>query len=274
MGGERIAVSTVRVHLKTKSWQLEAVLPVPDAPAPVGVWLPFLQALADQSATRAQAGVERAGLKVSCAKGCGACCRQLVAISLVEARALADLVEAMPEPRRGEIRARFQAAMTRARESGVLERDYDDSALDAEYPLAESGVERLANAWFRLGVACPFLEEESCSIHAVRPLVCRQYLVTSPSEVCARLFVEPVDRVEISDRLPPRLAVALTKLSGVSTVTIPLAMSLEIPPDIDAAVTQPLDPLDSLKAILAEIGDWRLEPVQEPERNPESRSGA
>jgi hypothetical protein len=51
-------------------------------------------------------------------------------------------------------------------------------------------------------------------------------------------------------------------------------MSLEIPPDIDAAVTQPLDPLDSLKAILAEIGDWRLEPVQEPERNPESRSGA
>jgi Fe-S-cluster containining protein len=32
---------------------------------------------------------------------------------------------------------------------------------------------------------CPFLEDESCSIHPDRPLVCREYLVTSPAELCA-----------------------------------------------------------------------------------------
>lgn len=37
----------------------------------------------------------------------------------------------------------------------------------------------------RLGVACPFLEKESCSIHRDRPLVCREYLVTSPPAACA-----------------------------------------------------------------------------------------
>jgi hypothetical protein len=36
-------------------------------------------------------------------------------------------------------------------------------------------------------VACPFLEDEACSIHADRPLSCREYLVTSPPELCAAL---------------------------------------------------------------------------------------
>ena len=37
------------------------------------------------------------GETISCKKGCGACCRQLVPISQVEARRIRDLVEAMPE---------------------------------------------------------------------------------------------------------------------------------------------------------------------------------
>jgi hypothetical protein len=33
--------------------------------------------------------------------------------------------------------------------------------------------------YFLQGVACPFLEAESCGIHPDRPLACREYLVTS-----------------------------------------------------------------------------------------------
>jgi Fe-S-cluster containining protein len=40
-------------------------------------------------------------------------------------------------------------------------------------------------AYFALGIACPFLEDESCSIYEDRPLICREYLVVSPPERCA-----------------------------------------------------------------------------------------
>jgi hypothetical protein len=44
-------------------------------------------------------------------------------------------------------------------------------------------------------VPCPFLEDESCSIHPIRPLICREYLVTSPPQFCenpSTLQVDPV----------------------------------------------------------------------------------
>ena len=44
---------------------------------------------------------------------------------------------------------------------------------------------------------CPFLEEESCSIHPDRPLVCREYLVTSPAELCAGPTQEGVTPVAV-----------------------------------------------------------------------------
>jgi Fe-S-cluster containining protein len=42
--------------------------------------------------------------------------------------------------------------------------------------------------YFAQGIPCPFLEEGSCSIYADRPLVCREYLVTSPAANCAQLI--------------------------------------------------------------------------------------
>jgi hypothetical protein len=40
--------------------------------------------------------------------------------------------------------------------------------------------------YFALGIACPFLEDELCSIYDERPLICREYVVVSPAEHCAR----------------------------------------------------------------------------------------
>ncbi len=52
-------------------------------------------------------------------------------------------------------------------------------------------------SYFDQGIPCPFLEEESCSIYGERPLVCREYLVTSPAEHCARPRAETVKRVKM-----------------------------------------------------------------------------
>jgi Fe-S-cluster containining protein len=139
--------------------------------------------------------VEAEGRAISCQKGCGACCRQLVPVSETEARLLTQLVEAMPEPRRSEVRSRFAQAVRRLDEADLLRRLRDPA------PIPPSELRSIGLEYFALGVPCPFLEDEACSIHPDRPLACREYLVTSPAEECARPTADTVRRVPLPARV-------------------------------------------------------------------------
>jgi Fe-S-cluster containining protein len=249
----------IRIALQTPDWSVESSLPVPAEPAPIEVWLPFLHSLADEAAGLAGQAAGRAGKRVSCRKGCAACCRQLIAISLVEAHALARLVAETPEPRQSEIRARFAQAAQRLAEISVGGRDASADPGREEVPLIETDQQRLSAAWFALRIACPFLDDEACSIHPSRPLVCREYLVTSPPEACSRLFEVPVERIETSVNLAPSLARATARIAGVPVMTIPLVMALQWADKIDAALSGERDALAMLEILLGEIGDWRIE---------------
>ena len=101
------------------------------------------------------------------------------------------LIETMPAPRREELTRRFVAASDALTQAGLRNRLLD--------PGQRTGLSDrdLSTAYFALGIACPFLEEESCSIHADRPLVCREYLVTSPAELCAGSAQEGVTPVPV-----------------------------------------------------------------------------
>ena len=72
-----------------------------------------------------------------------------------------------------------------------------------------------------LGIPCPFLEDESCSIHPARPLVCREYLVTSPAELCAGPAQEGVTPVPV-----PKLSMAARRLQEDGEDWFPLATLL------------------------------------------------
>jgi len=74
-------------------------------------------------------------------------------------------------------------------------------------------------AYFALRVPCPFLEEESCSIHPDRPLVCREYLVTSPAELCAGPTQEGVTPVPV-----PKFSLGARRLQDEGDAWFPLAM--------------------------------------------------
>ena len=253
----------LRVHLRTPGWSVQSNLSVADEFAPIDAWTPLLQGLASYGAQAADVAAQAEGKRVSCAKGCAACCRQLVVISLVEARALAQLVADTPQPRQNQIRARFAAAFARLSENGLLGPGAAEVQDDAQAPLAQTDHHRLAAAWFRLGVACPFLEDEACSIHESRPLVCREYQVTSPPITCSKLYQEPVARIEMPVRIGQALAHATAKICGVSVAMVPLVTALQIPPAVDAALAEPRDPIAVLEAILAEIGDWRVDRVSD-----------
>src|SRR6185295_18155103 len=130
------------------------------------------------------------GRSVSCGAACGACCRQIVPLSAVEARHVAAVVAAMPEARQEEVRARFAAVQRAVREAGVLagvRRDTPDKAVTARY--------------FALGMACPFLVDESCSIYEDRPLICREFVVSSPAENCKNADAHGVRSLHLSAQI-------------------------------------------------------------------------
>jgi Fe-S-cluster containining protein len=208
---------TASVDFNIGRQRIRADIRMPNGPIRTRQMLPLLQALTDLVVAQGIEEVESKGQKVSCQKGCGACCRQLVPIAPVEARQLRDLVEALPEPRRSDVRARVADARRRLQEAGMLERLQHLDQGDA----AER--EALALSYFRLQIACPFLEEESCSIHADRPLICREYLVTSPARNCAELKEDNVRGVPLAGKVSEAVARLDEKANREGRVLLVLA---------------------------------------------------
>jgi Fe-S-cluster containining protein len=202
---------SVNVSMGLPGVRVEMALSVPAAPVRLSEMLPVLQGLTEQFVQMGVQSVQENGKTISCRKGCGACCRQLVPVSEMEARRLRDLVESLPEPRRAQVRARFAAARRRLEEAGMFER------LQHPETLRENERTILGLDYFRLGIACPFLEEESCSIYPDRPLSCREYLVTSPAENCKNPSRETIEMVPI----PAKVSQAVYRFDHEAGVSVP-----------------------------------------------------
>jgi Fe-S-cluster containining protein len=254
MQGSAPATETANIHLQVLGE--EHVFPVEFAlgQQPVGALLPVARKLSYELTTITLNDACQGGKTVSCKAGCGACCRQLVAISLAEARSLADVVAAMPPERQAVIRGRFAAATQRLEEVGLLDvaEPKGNRALlanQAEYPL----VTAVARRYFRQQIACPFLEEESCSIHPERPLVCRGYHVTSPAADCARLYEVPIDSVVPPINFSGVMTEVTHKVAGAPLATIPLILSLEWSEAHPEVADRTADGLELLQTLMAEI---------------------
>jgi Fe-S-cluster containining protein len=166
-------------HLVVSGREMRLRMSMPSGMLQPPAMLPLFQSMADSFVELAMQDAKKEGVKVPCKKGCGVCCRQLVPIAEVEARQIRNLVNDMPEPRRSEIRARFEAARLRLQRAGLFEKLLSPDRLKPEERIP-FGLD-----YFHHGIACPFLEDESCSIYSDRPLPCREYLVVSPARNCA-----------------------------------------------------------------------------------------
>lgn len=194
------AHSTATLRLTVGDLRVVHPITVPQAPVPATEVVPALQGLVNAVVAAAEAGKS-----ISCRKGCGACCRQLVPVSRTEGERLLALIETMPAERRETLHARFAAAEAALDGAGLATR-------------GQKSDRELSLAYFALAIPCPFLEEESCSIHPERPLVCREYLVTSPAELCAGPAQEGVTPVAV-----PKVSMAARGLQDESEDWFPLA---------------------------------------------------
>ena len=120
------------------------------------------------------------GRQISCGKGCASCCSYLVSLSSAEAFRIEDEIFAMPFQQR----QLFMRSMINGAKY-ILDHTMPEK-LPGDEPSQTSGngIDDIS-AWYgSLNLTCPFLANKSCSIYDIRPLVCREHLVTTNASAC------------------------------------------------------------------------------------------
>lgn len=150
-------------------------LPVPASVTSADELLPVARRVIDADVDRIDAESP-----ISCRAGCSACCHQAVPVHPAEVRAIHDHLDEMPDERRRVVRDRIDAAASRLVAAGLTAH-----SLDGTDPERRSEV---AHHYFSLSVPCPLLDPDgTCGVRPVRPLACREYVVTSDPVHCGEL---------------------------------------------------------------------------------------
>jgi Fe-S-cluster containining protein len=219
MENQEWTTGTVRLSLYGEPIEME--MTVPAKPVKPTRMLPIFQAVSSSFIELGKSAVESQGEKISCQAGCGACCRQLVPLAEIEAYQIAELVENMPEPHRTEVKRRFAEAVEHFRENKWFERMKHFPELSPKERMP------LVMEYFHEGIPCPFLENESCSIYPDRPLICREYLVTSPAKYCSRPTAETVQRLNLLLK-PSTSVLEISQTKNLGTAfCVPMISALE-----------------------------------------------
>lgn len=216
---------TASFTLKLEGRLLDFAVAVPSRPITLRELLPSLFEFNRQLLDHAIDRETKAGRRISCRAGCGACCRQLVPIGAIEAAIVRDWVDGRPPDEAERIRARFGEAVARLKAAGLHGRLEDRASLRTAEQTRALGLD-----YFRAGVACPFLVDESCGIYAVRPMKCREYLVTSPAANCADPTPDGVRMVGLPGSFLRVLLELEQWLTGRDPEWLPLSLLFEVEP--------------------------------------------
>ena len=180
--------------------------------------VPLALQLTDLLEGRAVQQAAKEGRAVSCRAGCGACCRQMVPLSPPEAFYLMDMIDSFPAENKKTVLDRFEPIVTELERHNLIEpllfNEYSDDVAMAA-----------AKVYFSLQQPCPFLVDESCSIHAYRPVACREFNVTSPAAWCADPFQNEVEKIHMPLPLSAPLARLTGRLAGSEVRLIPLTLA-------------------------------------------------
>ncbi|AKM82430.1 TPA: YkgJ family cysteine cluster protein [Candidatus Berkelbacteria bacterium] len=115
--------------------------------------------------------IKRGDIHLACSEGCTHCCHQLVAASDVEWQLIEKYIAEMPVEDRSILLKKMKDGYTRWQ-------DYLSSLPDSRRQSSRQNTELMLEDWYGT-YPCPFLNESSCGIYSVRPLLCRAFTSTS-----------------------------------------------------------------------------------------------
>lgn len=219
------AIERLNISVKTPAGELTTAVEIPTGFVPVEAIVPLLRRLGEQAQALEERRVAKAGKKISCAKGCAACCRMLVPVSAPEAFALRSFVAGLPEERRQALLAKVAESQAALEKAGLLSRL--QQIAEADQQLQDDDMETINRHYYGLRLPCPFLEDETCSIYEHRPAACRELQVTSPAEYCNDMVANPVRALPVPVRVGTALSLLWRELSGGPARLIPLPIAVD-----------------------------------------------
>lgn len=244
------------IRLDLPEGNIEAEIVVPDGNTRLVVLTFKMLGISSTVADMATLAAAKYGREVSCKKGCGACCCQLVPLSPPEAAMIFEFVSTMPELMKNQVTEAFTAAISHLRKTKLLKKL--ESLQDPS--LSKQAYNAIAKEYFKARIDCPFLVNDCCSIHEVRPSMCREYLVTSPADNCKYPEAGGISRLPVSIRLSEALARVWATISGEHVQVVPLVLALKWTAEneqVRSAAGDSLQLLDSLLGHLSEIVNIR-----------------
>lgn len=165
-----------------------ALLEVPAVVDSADDLLPIAQRLIDQETARFEADPH---IDVACGPNCNACCAHAVVVAAAEHRAIARAVSELPPAARRQIDDRARHILDRVR-TEMASDPTSIAGFDADF----------SRRYYALAEPCPLLIDGSCSVRAVRPLVCRDYLMSSAPAACDDRSLEHTVRIRRRKHVP------------------------------------------------------------------------
>ncbi len=219
------AAEHFEISLQTPSGEISTAVGVPAGFVPITAILPLMRSLGGEAQVLEQRRLLEAGQRISCEKGCAACCRMLGPIAGPEAFALTNAIDQLDQNERNRLLAKLDLAQQQLARAGILKQL--SSLADSSEPLNDEAIEPLNRAYYALRMPCPFLDNETCSIYADRPAACRELAVTSPATECQEMTKQTVQPVPVAVRLSTALSLLWADLTGTAPRLIPLPLAVD-----------------------------------------------
>lgn len=209
----------IDVNLEIFNEPLTGRIFVADRPAGLAEVVPIARSLSDEIARRVIKHNEQAGLDIPCKKGCAACCRYLVPLSIPEVFRLWDELQATPAARQRQVMSAFVNASQQILRASPPPAPQTRAA-SGENP---QDSQKALNHWYAdIDVDCPFLEREICTAYPFRPIACREHAVTSSPEHCLPEEDNQVRRLELPFSLVEALGILAAEMEKTDIESIML----------------------------------------------------
>lgn len=165
--------------MTAKDYQFEQEVPKRPNPLKLSKWLSKDIEEAERQIDLIE---EQFNVKCTCEKGCSACCKQLIALSMSECLAIKPYIENLSKDKREELKKKV------LEQCSILEKhNITNNVINVT-----RNEKVLQDRYFKLGMPCVFLNEEnSCSIYSVRPLLCWSYRNYGDKEECEKDYDVP-----------------------------------------------------------------------------------
>lgn len=214
--------STVNFEFSLFGKSLRLDVPASDEPMRLADIVPLAWSICDQLVNQTIENVQADGEAPSCGRGCGACCRYAVPLSVPEAFRLREDISAMPTRQRAKTEKLFAKAVTHIVEAGRPEIPTDTSDKGDSGP-----VKAMAKWYAAMDMPCPLLMNECCDFYSARPTACREHLVTSNPACCIGNNPDTGSRVAMPFSVTNALAMLAAEVEGLPFQAIIMTTALQ-----------------------------------------------